>query len=140
MSEKPKMKRECAWCGADMGTVPCGADMAGETTHGMCPACLAGWKKNLTQTKRMKFDYKTPIERGTPFHAPSRSVVGMARNYAALLRARNPNFSRWIAKSVQPGNPAAGFNMHPVPTLPENSGRKHTPRANRPREARKIGA
>lgn len=31
--------RQCAWCGRDLGAVPCEPELDGETSHGMCGPC-----------------------------------------------------------------------------------------------------
>jgi uncharacterized C2H2 Zn-finger protein len=56
------MKRRCAWCGKDMGTKP-GPD--GETTHGMCPECLARIEKEegMSETERRHAAAKVGAEK-----------------------------------------------------------------------------
>jgi hypothetical protein len=46
----PVIHRICAWCGRDLGDVPCPPDhpeQAGITSHGICAACQKTWLSTL---------------------------------------------------------------------------------------------
>ena len=34
------MLRRCAWCGCDLGGIPCLPDQDDQISHGICPPCL----------------------------------------------------------------------------------------------------
>lgn len=40
MLAKPVMHRVCMHCACNLGDVPCIPEMAGKTSHGICPACV----------------------------------------------------------------------------------------------------
>ena len=48
MSQKTAvMRRICSWCRADLGTIRCRPEQAGEITHGICQPCLKKFKAEV---------------------------------------------------------------------------------------------
>jgi hypothetical protein len=47
-----RMKIECAWCKADMGSKPCNEGQQNEVSHGMCGSCKTKMEKEIEEYER----------------------------------------------------------------------------------------